>query len=263
MANALREVSVSRGHDPREFVFYAYGGTLPWFAAQIAAQLDIGTVLIPHNSSVFCARGLLTSDFVLRQDKTIQSMLIGPDEIARVNAAANELVTECRNMMRSEGFSDDEIQISRSADFQFAGQVHALEMSVPNRDLTDADVPELQRQFHEVYERTYGKGTAWPVPPLLLNCAVTATGKIAGPRMKPEPLNPRSKAEMRKSEREVYMPTERRREVIPVYDEQKFSAGSRVEGPALVESVDTTLLVPRGVTAERDALLNVLLHKET
>jgi len=262
MANAVREVSVSRGHDPREFVFYAYGGTMPWFAAQLATHLDIGTVLIPQNSSVFCARGLLTSDFVLRQDKTVQSMLAGPEEIERVNAVADDLLTQCLEMMRAEGFSDSEIELTRSGDFQFAGQVHALPMPMPARDLTEADVPALQQQFHDVYERTYGKGTAWPVPPQLVNYAVTATGKLARPPVTAEPLAPNSLAAMLKTDREVYMPTDRRREVVPVYDERKFTPGSRLSGPALVESIDTTLLVPRGVTAERDELLNVLLRKE-
>jgi N-methylhydantoinase A len=259
MANALREVAVSRGHDPRDFVFYAYGGTLPWFAAQLARSLDIETVLIPHNSSVFSARGLLVSDYALRQDRTVQSMLFGRDEIDRVNAAANELVAQCRSMMEAEGFAADEIEIVRAGDFQFAGQVHALEMRLPDRDLTEDDVPALQAQFTEVYERTYGRGTAWPFPPQILNYSVTARGKLPHPATESAPLDPRSAEAMLKGRREVYLPAERRRAEIPVYDEALFTAGSRIEGPALVESKDTTLLVPTGAVTERDQHLNFIL----
>ena len=67
---------------------------------------------------------------------------------------------------------------------------------------------------------------------------------------------------MLRGEREVYLPTERQRETIPIYDETKVTPGSRVEGPALVEAVDTTLFVPRGVTAERDQLMNIILTKK-
>ncbi|MFI5623404.1 hydantoinase/oxoprolinase family protein [Nocardioides sp. NPDC051685] len=258
-ANAMREVSVSRGHDPRDFVFYAYGGTLPWFAAQIARSLDISTVVIPHNSSVFCARGLLVSDFVIRQDRTVQSMLLGQDEIDRVNAVSEELTSLCRSMMAAEGFAEDEIEITHSGDFQFAGQVHALDMTLPSDSLSQDDVPALQRRFTEVYERTYGKGTAWPIPPQMLNCTVTARGRLPHPQIKQALLDPRSPDEMVKHRREVFLPAERRRVEIPVYDEALFTHGSQIEGPALVESIDTTLLVPSGVVAERDELMNFVL----
>jgi N-methylhydantoinase A len=260
MANAVREVSVSHGYDPREFVFYAYGGTMPWFAAEIANVLGIGTVLIPHSSSVFCARGLLVSDYVLRNDQTLQSTLDGSEEVARVNQVARELVAVGEQSMREEGFSADSIEIARSGDFQFAGQVHALPMALPDRELSAEDVPGLKAKFNEVYERTYGKGTAWPdAPPQMLNYSVTVTGKLPRPSIEERPLEPSEQAQMLRSEREVYLPTERSREVIPVYDETKVTPGSRIEGPALVEAVDTTLFVPRGVSAERDQLMNIVL----
>jgi N-methylhydantoinase A len=263
MANAVREVSVAHGHDPREFVFYAYGGTLPWFAAQIADVLGIGTVLVPHSSSVFCARGLLVSDFVLRNDQTLQSGLAGEGEVERINEAARSLVAVGQESMRGEGFGDEEIEIARSGDFQFAGQVHALPMPLPDRELSGTDVPMLQDQFNEVYERTYGKGTAWPgVPPQMLNLSVTVTGKLPRPPIAERPLDPREPSEMLRTEREVYLPTERKKETIPVYDETKVTPGSRIEGPALVEAVDTTLFVPRGVDAERDQLMNIILTKK-
>jgi N-methylhydantoinase A len=260
MANAVREVSVSHGYDPREFIFYAYGGTMPWFAAEIANVLGIGTVLVPHSSSVFCARGLLVSDYVLRNDQTIQSTLDGAEEVARVNEVARELVAAGRQSMGDEGFSADSIEIARSGDFQFAGQVHALPMPLENRDISPDDVPALKEKFNEVYERTYGKGTAWPdAPPQMLNYSVTVTGKLPRPSIEERPLDPRDPAEMLRTEREVYLPTEHKREVIPVYDETKVTPGSSVEGPALVEAVDTTLFVPRGVTAMRDQLMNIVL----
>jgi len=263
MANAVREVSVSHGYDPREFVFYAYGGTLPWFAAEIANVLGIEKVLIPQNSSVFCARGLLVSDFVLRYDQTIHSRLDSGDELERINALAREMVATGTREMADEGFSADAIDVARSGDFQFAGQVHALPMSLPDRELTGDDVPVLRDRFHETYERTYGRGTAWPgAPQQMLNCSVTVTGRLPRPPIAARPLAPRAPEEMRRAEREVYLPGERVRQVVPIYDEARFTPGSSVEGPAMIEAVDTTLLVPRGVVAARDEYMNVLLTKK-
>lgn len=263
MANAVREVSVSHGYDPREFVFYAYGGTMPWFAAQIAETLGIGTVLIPHSSSVFCARGLLTSDFVIRSDQTIQASLATAVEVDRINEVGRNLVEGGITTMGEEGFGPDQIEIRRAGDFQFAGQVHALSMPLPDRELTADDVPELQERFHQIYERTYGRGTAWPgVPPQLLNLSVTVTGRLPRPSIEERRAEPRSAEQMMKGEREVHLPTEGRRQVVPVFDEPAITPGSSLDGPALVEAVDTTLLVPRGVTATRDGLMNLVLTKE-
>jgi N-methylhydantoinase A len=263
MANAVREVSISRGYDPRDFVFYAYGGTLPWFAVEIARVLGIGEVLVPYNSSVFCARGLLASDYVLRYDQTLKWGLAGGEELARVNSAMDELIGVGVGQMRDEGFAEADIEVSRSGDFQFVGQVHALSMGLPDRGLADEDVAALQSRFHEAYERTYGRGTAWPnAPQQMLNCSITVTGRLPRPPVARRPLEPRTAAEMLRAEREVYLPSERAREVVPVYDEARFTPGSRIEGPALIDAVDTTVLVPRGAAVERDELMNMLLTAE-
>jgi N-methylhydantoinase A len=260
MANAVREVSVAHGYDPRDFVFYAYGGTLPWFAAEIARTLNIARVLIPNNSSVFCARGLLASDFVLRYDQTVQSGLDSEESLGRINELYNGMIETGRDEMRREGFADDAIVFDRTVDMQFAGQVHALPIAIPDRELTAGDVPELQQRFNETYERTYGAGTAWPgAIPQALNVAVTVMGKMASHEVNEYPDEPSSPEEMLKVEREVYLPSNHERVTVPIYDEAKFTPGSSIAGPAVVEAVDTTLYVPEGTVAERDRYLNVLL----
>jgi len=260
MANAVREVSVAHGYDPRDFVFYAYGGTLPWFAAEIARTLSITNVLIPNNSSVFCARGLLASDFVLRYDQTIQTGLDSEEALARINAHYEEMIETGREEMRREGFDDDDIVISRTIDMQYGGQVHALPIAIDDRPIGADDVPELQARFNETYERTYGAGTAWPgAIPQALNVAITVSGQMASHHLTEYPPAPTDAEEMLKEEREVYLPSRHERATVPIYDEAKFSPGSTVEGPAVVEAVDTTLYVPEGTTAERDKFLNVLL----
>ncbi|MEI7692740.1 MAG: hydantoinase/oxoprolinase family protein, partial [Actinomycetes bacterium] len=94
MANAVREVSVGKGHDPREFLFLAYGGTLPLFASQIAERLGIETIVIPQNSSVFCALGLLSADYVLRNDQGVGWDLSKPEGVGRVNEIADRMVED-------------------------------------------------------------------------------------------------------------------------------------------------------------------------
>ena len=261
MATAVREVSVAHGYDPADFVFYAYGGTLPWFAAEIARSLRIERVLIPNNSSVFCARGLLASDFVLRYDRTVQSGLGDPGALERINALYKEMIETGRGEMRGEGFEDEAIAVQRTVDMQYPGQVHALPIAIEDRDLTAADVPELQTRFNQTYERTYGAGTAWPgAIPQALNVAATVLGKLASHHLNEYPEDPSTPEQMRKQEREVYLPSARERATVPIYDEAKLTPGSRVEGPGVIEAVDTTLFVPAGASAERDRYLNLLLN---
>jgi N-methylhydantoinase A len=260
MANAVREVSVNKGYDPRDFVFLAYGGTLPAFAIEIARVLGISTVVVPANSAVFCARGLLVSDFLLRQDRSIQSALDSDVEIERVNAVARQLIDSAIEELSGEGFDPSEITVTRKADVQYLGQVHALPIPLPDRDLTAADVPELQNTFTAAYERTYGVGTAWPnAPQQLLNYTVTVSAPQPHPPTLPHPPAPTAENEMRRGEREVYLPSERTRRVIPAYDEARFTSGSRIVGPAVIDAVDTTIYVPPAVVAERDEHMNFVL----
>lgn len=265
MANAVREVSVNRGHDPRDFVFLAYGGTLPWFAMEIARALDIGTVIVPRDSSVFCARGLLGSEFLVRSDRTVQSSLGSEAEIARVNRAAAEMVAAAVGEMREKGFEEEEeeeLAVARSAEIQFAGQVHTLTVPVPERPLEAGDAAKLEADFADLYERTYGTGTAWPGAPLqLLDYTVSVSGRLPRPAPAPPPPEPSPAAAIQRGSREVHLPDEGVRRSIPLYDEARFTPGSRLDGPALIEAVDTTVYVPGGVTAARDASGNIVMRR--
>jgi N-methylhydantoinase A len=260
MAHAVREVSVAKGHDPRGFVFLAYGGTLPLFAVQIAEQLGVSSVVIPRNSSVFSAAGLLATDFVVRYDQTVSWDLSRLDDIGRVNAIADALVERARAELTAEGFAPEEIEISRSGDFRFLGQAYELAMRLPQRALRAQDAPELAEQFFGLYEKTYGEGTAWKgVPEMLVNYTVTATGRQARPELEAAALAPRGPEEIRSATRAVYLPSLRERREVPIYLDSRFSPGSSVEGPAIIDATDTTVYVPPNTTARRDEFLNYVL----
>lgn len=262
MANAMREVSVEKGYDPRDFVFLAYGGTLPLFCMQIAERLGIETVVIPQNSSVFSALGLLASDFVLRYDQTVGWDLSRVDEVDQVNELADRLIEKGRADMRNEGFSDDDIEIVRSADFRFLGQSYELTLPLPDRPLTPEDAPELAKQFFELYERTYGEGTAWKgVPEVLLNYTVTVVGRQERPSFNGKPPERASAEDMLREKRSVYLPGTHERTEISVYDDHRFGSGTQVEGPAIVDAYDTTIYVPPEAHIERDEFMNYVLTR--
>ncbi len=262
MANAVREVSVGKGHDPREFLFLAYGGTLPLFASQIAERLGIPKIVIPKNSSVFCALGLLTADFVMRNDQGVGWDLSKPEGLAQVNETADEMVKSAREEMLAEGFSEDQIEIQRSADFRYHGQVYELTVPLPARPLTGEDPESLGTEFTRLYERTYGEGTAWKgVPIKLINYSVTVTGIQDRPHFVIASENGDSAEPTPRETREVFLPSERRRAEVPVYAEEAFAPGQSAEGPAIIDESDTTIYVPPGNRVARDEYMNYVLSR--
>ncbi|WP_187369164.1 hydantoinase/oxoprolinase family protein [Baekduia soli] len=262
MANAVREVSVGKGHDPREFLFLAYGGTLPLFASQIAERLNISTIVIPSNSSVFCAMGVLASDYVLRTDQGVGWDLSRPEGVDRVNQIAEEMVASAHAEMTAEGFSDADIEIQRSADFRFQGQEYELPIPMPDRPLTAEDAPRLADEFLKLYERTYGEGTAWKgVPATLVNYSVTVIGRHERPQMGTTASANGATEVAPREQREIFLPSERRKEQVPIYDGAAVTPGIHISGPAIVDEGDTTIYVPPGVTAERDEYMNYVLTR--
>ncbi|WP_020500795.1 hydantoinase/oxoprolinase family protein [Sciscionella marina] len=263
MAHAVREVSVGKGYDPRNFTFLAYGGTLPLFASQIADRLKIPKVVIPQNSSVFSGLGLLSSDFVLRKDQTVDWKLNKPEEVGRVNEAADRLLAEALAEMRAEGFADEDIEVAHSADFRFEGQVYELTMPVPNRHLTKDDTESLAEGFYALYERVYGVGAAFAgVPEVLLNYTITVTGHQPRPALPELKESPTPLSEVRKGEREVYIPMTQTRQKIPTYDGAKFTPGTTIIGPAIIDENDTTIFAPPGTTVSRDRFNSYVMTRE-
>jgi N-methylhydantoinase A len=261
MANAVREVSVEKGHDPREFLFLAYGGTLPLFASQIAERLGIGTIVIPQNSSVFCALGLLSADFMLRLDHGVGWDLSRPDEADQVNELVESMVATARSEMEAEGFSEDSMTVIRTADFRFQGQAYELTAPVPARSLTAEDAPELAEVFRKLYEHTYGEGTAWAgVPTSMVNYSVTVVGRQATPGFGAIDGNGSATAKPREG-RSIYLPSLRERQDVPIFDDHQIVHGVEVVGPAVIDAHDTTIFVPPGATATRDPYMNFVLTR--
>jgi N-methylhydantoinase A len=258
MANAIHEISVRKGYDPAGFVFMAYGGSLGMFAAQIAAAVGAAEVLIPRNSSVFCAQGLLASDTILRYDRTVSWLLDNPGDLERVNGIADEMVSQAIKDLLEENPEVDltSVSIARSGDFQFQGQVYELSLPMPER-LQAGDVPGLFEGFVAEYERTYGEGTAWKgVTAQLVNYTVVATIPRPRIRLAPAEPNPTAAVDIEKGTRRVYLPERREWHSVHVYDDARFTPGSSVEGPCVIDENDTTIFVPTGATASRDGHLN-------
>jgi N-methylhydantoinase A len=260
MAHALRRVSVERGHDPREFLMLAYGGTLPMFVTRICEKLGMSKVIVPYNSSVFSAFGVSTADYVRRYSRTVEWSLERPEGVERVNVYRSDMLSRAREEALIDGFDDDSVSYSFTGEFRFEGQVYEVSIPLPNRPLDEDDALTLADVFPEHYEQTYGKGTAWrEVPVVLLTLGLTATAARPKPTLRRWPVGTSDAASAITGERNVYDARSERYESIPVLAEHLFEPGMVAAGPLIVDQRDTTIFVSPGWTARRDEYRNFVL----
>ena len=180
MAAALGVVSVERGYDPREFVLVVAGGAGPIHAAAIARELDIPLILIPRESSVFCAAGMLISDLKHDYVRTHATDIDRIDTV-EVNALFKDMAITADATLKSEGVPAERIEIKYSADLRYIGQFNEVEVALPEGgELTDRSVVNLCAAFHSKHDTLYG----YSMPDAgveLINLRITARGKTDKP----------------------------------------------------------------------------------
>jgi N-methylhydantoinase A len=259
MSNAARSVSIEKGFDPREFTVISYGGASPLFIAPICKNLGIKKVIIPANSSVFSAYGLLWSDNIRSFAQTV-NWNVNNGQTADINELLNNSVNQAKDALYSNGFADENIEVIKEGDFKFAGQAFEITIPLPDGNITELDKEEIIANFVETYERLYGKGTAWEGSDvIMLNCRVTGVGKTVKPKIKSNEIEGKEKVEAHKYS-EVFLPDMNEARQIPTFVSQNISVGDQISGPAIVEAGDTTIYVPENSNITKDEYLNYVME---
>jgi N-methylhydantoinase A len=257
MSNAVRGITVERGHDPRVFTFFAYGGATPLFLVDICRELGIKQALVPNASAVFSASGLLASDDLRVPSK---SRFWRPGEpVDDVNAVLRDLEFSARRNLHTSGYAEDEIVVQRFGDLKFQGQIFELTVPLPDGDVEQTSLEELAERFPEMYEAEYGPGTAW-VDAGVVMMAVRVEAKASTRKYRYEGGTADSGAggKADKARRTVTLPATGQQITIPVFDGDLLPVGQEVTGPALIEKKQTTIFLPedsRGVLDESRNLL--------
>ena len=254
MAGAVRLVSLSRGHDPRDFALFAFGGAGPLHATALARELGIPTVLVPVRPGITNALGCVVAD--LRHDyvRTVNKPLSAVDDatVARIYA---EQASEGEATIAREGVPVRELRRVLSADMQFQGQSHILSVGV---DSADIGVAGLHKAFAAAYFRRFGIELP-EIPPVLVNLHTAVIG------VRPEI----SLAALAATERAATLDAAKlgTRRVwfsdgwheTPVYAREKLPLDATLEGPAILEQLDCTTVVEPGDTVRQDGLGNLLI----
>jgi N-methylhydantoinase A len=254
MAGAIRLVSLSRGHDPRDFALFAFGGAGPLHATALARELSIPTVLVPARPGITNALGCVVAD--LRHDyvRTVNKPLsvLQDSSVAAIYA---EQGREGRATIESEGVPVRELRYVYSADMQFAGQSHILSVAVERPDI---GVEGLHKAFAAAYWRRFGIELA-EIPPVLVNLHTAVIGvrpeidlaALAATERAP------TLAAAKIGERRVWFPDGWQQ--TPVYARDRLPLDAAFQGPAILEQLDCTTVVEPGDTVRQDKLGNLLI----
>jgi N-methylhydantoinase A len=256
MAEALKIVSVRRGHDARQFVLAAFGGAGPLHAAALARELGIAEVLCPPIPGAFSALGLVGSD--LRRDyvRTVYTTTASADPAA-LEAVFAALEQQGGAMLDRACIAPEQRRFERSFDARYERQSYELAVPVPPRVLDQAALGEIAEAFHVRHRATYGHDNrAEPVQ--LVSARVTAIGTMPplAIRRKPAPAG----SDALKGHRRVWF-RDAGEASARIYQRARMPAGVVCAGPAVIESLESTILVPSAWQAVMDDNGFVLLTR--
>jgi N-methylhydantoinase A len=252
MAGAIRLMSLERGHDPRDFALFAFGGAGPLHAVALARELAIPTVLVPARPGITSALGCLVAD--VRHDfvKTVNQPVLRLDvgEARRILAAQ---VEDGRRLLASEGVEVETVSVQHEADMQFVGQTHVLTVGIAKTAFEREDLmTAFEKAYWERFEVELKEMRAQVVSlrtavigrrkPIALTGLLAVEGSAAG----------------------APPPTARRRAWFdgawhdtPVYRREQLGAGAELAGPAIIEQLDSTTVIEPGDRMRVDTLGNL------
>lgn len=259
MTRAVKAISTFRGRDPREFDLIAFGGNGPLMAAQIAEELMMQRILIPHHAGVFSAFGLLAGN---TEHEFSQALVRRNDVMSaqEVTAAFAALEDKARNALAVDGYSSDMVSFRRLADLRYTGQAYELTVEVDSGEVTAALLEGIVDRFHREHEKTYGHANAGDPVDLVglrLQASPVATDEI--PYGKYWRRMAGGKGDHPVSRRSYFGP-ETGFHDVPVLGRTGLSETPR-PGPVIIEEGESTCVVPPGWSAALDTYGNIVLER--
>ncbi|MBZ9748997.1 hydantoinase/oxoprolinase family protein [Mesorhizobium sp. CO1-1-7] len=255
MAGAIRMVSVSRGHDPRDFALFAFGGAGPLHATALARELGLPKVLVPARPGITNALGCVVAD--LRHDfvNTINQPVAVLDE-SQLHQVLERHRNEGEELIAKEAVKPETIRVTHSADMQFVGQTHIINVPLPSASVT-------RSQLQALFEKAYFARFKVELPEIranLVNLNTSVTGvrpAIDLSRL----IDPAGRARTLDGARREIRPVwyAGRWHDTPVYSREKLPLDAVIEGPAILEQMDATTVLEPGDRARSDAGGNIII----
>lgn len=256
MEQALRLVSVERGHDPRLFSLVSFGGAGGLHAAALASALRIPRVLIPSFPGAFSALGVLLADVVKDYSRTVMLTIEAKSESTlprRIEREFAAMEKQAKSDLRAEGFKPEQTKLARLLAMRYRGQSFELEIGASE----DGETGIIAR-FHQAHRERYGHADEHKAIEIV-SVRLRATGVTDKPKLKQEKTFRRHKA---KPDREAMIWLGDKRRKAAVFDRETLLPGAKLTAPAIVVEYGSTTLIPTGWHASVDGWQNLILQAQ-
>lgn len=259
-ANAVRQITVKRGLDIRDFMLTTFGGSGSLLACRLIDILGLKGVIVPLDPGNVSAFGLLTVDVKNDYVQTFVARHAGLD-IAAVRAAYGELEQLASEALDREGFGRAEQRLARTADLRYYGQAYEVRVAAPGGDIDEGWAEQVAGAFHKAHAAQYGydfqgddrQQVEW------VNLRVTGVGPIRQPHLAEIPVGDGDPRRAQTGIRPVFFDDWG---TAPIYWRPDLKAGDRVTGPAIIEEFGATVPVHPGFVASADRIGNLVLLRE-
>ena len=250
MVNGIRRVTVERGYDPRDFVLVGAGGATAAHITALAEEMGIGTIVLPKLASGLCAFGQIISDVKYNYMATAPLRLDNDEAYAKIDSLFNEIEAQGIAHLKDDGFAKKDIDIRRSLDMRYVGQVHECTVDIGTFKVDAKSIEKIKEAFHKRHEQLYTYSERHSTVEVV-NIESTVYGRVEKPKRmaiaKGKPV-----ANALKAHREAVFSADGKRVRTPVYDGALIGAGARIAGPAIIEEVTTTIVIQPGWVAALD-----------
>lgn len=261
MADLIRKVTVQKGLDPREFVVFAFGGAGPVHMGIAARELGVSKVIVPQGdtAAVWCAFGAASAD-ILHVNEQV-NIMSSPFDLERVNTLLAELGDKGRSHLLDDGVDAGSHQFRFSIDMRHRGQINEVEVDLDSGVLDAAALEQLRERFVERYERLYGHGAALRGARLEM---VTFRSRASAVSRKPElaaatQTRQEIAPDAQTGTREIYWAEWKKLSATPIFDGYRLVPGNALEGPCVVETTTTSMVVHPDQRISVDALGNFVI----
>jgi N-methylhydantoinase A len=261
MADLMRNLTVHKGHDPREFHLVAFGGAGPLHVGQFGPALGVKSMVVPGAgmAAAYSALGVALADY--RQTFVHSDHLRAPFDFSELESHFQQLEERALRTFGEWGVPAGETSLFRSADVRYSRQLHVVEVPVAAAVQSAADAAAVVAEFERRYEAYYGKGTAVPEAGYeITNLRLTAIGGLHQPQLPSHEMGSSDPMPAFKEVRPIFLRDEHAFQQVPTYDGARLTAGNQLVGPALIEHIGTTIMVQPGQEATIDQHLNCLIR---
>ena len=253
MAGSIKEISVQRGHDPRDYALVPYGGSGPMHAAQIGEELGISTILIPPVPGNLSALGLTVSD--VRHDDVDNWMnILERVKVEDLENRFKKVEKKAFSVLLKEGFHTGKIVMERSLDLRYQGQAFELNIPVQAGDTLE----EMKINFHQRFQQRYGHGHPGHLTELV-NLRLSSFGIVDKPRFSPQTPKQGAIDQAKRDEAPVFFQGTFGKTAI--FNRNLLTFHESINGPAIIEESGATTVVPPGWAAAMDIHGNLVMNK--